>query len=71
MFNLNFSIVIFSETWVDDNKLVNDSLSQLSGYNISHQLRKNQRGEKKYICTWVTVHQKETGFGNWQHRYFE
>lgn len=47
MFNLNFSIVIFSETWVDDNKLVNDSLSQLSGYNISHQLRKNQRGEKK------------------------
>lgn len=45
MFNLNFSIVIFSETWVDDNKLVNDSLSQLSGYNISHQLRKNQRGE--------------------------
>ena len=41
MFNLNFSIVIFSETWVDDIKLVNDSLSQLSGYNISHQLRKN------------------------------
>lgn len=52
MFNLNFSIVIFSETWVDDNKLVNDSLSQLSGYNISHQLRKNQRGEKK-VCLYM------------------
>ena len=42
--NLKFSIVYFSETWGDDNKLKNDSLIQLPGYNILHQIRKNSRG---------------------------
>ena len=41
MLNLKFSIVCFSETWADDNKLQNDSLIQLL---ISHQIRKNRRG---------------------------
>ena len=32
--NLKFSIICFSETWADDNKLENDSLIQLHGYNV-------------------------------------
>ena len=39
--NLKFSVVCFSETWADDNKLENDSLIQLPGYNVLHQIRKN------------------------------
>ena len=42
--NLKFSIACFSETWVDENKLENDSLIQLPGYNVLHQIRKNRRG---------------------------
>ena len=41
--NLKFSMVCFSETWADDNKLENDSLIQLPGYNVLHQIRKNRR----------------------------
>ena len=41
--DVNFSIVCFSETWTDENKLKNDSLIQLPGY-VSHQIRKNCRG---------------------------
>ena len=41
--DVNFSIVFFSETWTDDNKLKNDSLIQLPGY-VLHQMRKNCRG---------------------------
>ena len=42
--NLKFNIVCFSETWGDDNKLENDSLIQLPGYNVLHQIRKNSGG---------------------------
>ena len=42
--DLKFSILCFSETWADDNKLENDSLMQLPGYNVLHQTRKNRRG---------------------------
>ena len=42
--NLKFSIVCFSETWGDDNKLENDSLIQLPGYNVLHQIKKNSGG---------------------------
>ena len=42
--NLKFSIVCFSETWADDNKLENDCLIQLPGYIVLHQIRKNRRG---------------------------
>ena len=42
--NLKFSKVCFSETWADDDKLENDSLIQLPGYNVLHQIRKNCRG---------------------------
>ena len=42
--NLTFSIVCSSETWADDNKLENDSLIQLPGYNVLHQIRKNCKG---------------------------
>ena len=41
--NLKFSIVCFSETWADGDKLENDSLIQLPGYNVLHQIRKNRR----------------------------
>ena len=40
---LKVSIVCFSETWEDDNKLENVSLIQLPGYNVSYQIRKNRR----------------------------
>ena len=36
--NLKFSIVCFSETWANDNNLGNDSLIQLPGYNVLHQV---------------------------------
>ena len=42
-FNLKFSIVCFSETWANHNKPENDSLIQLPGYNVLHQIRKNHR----------------------------
>ena len=42
--NLKFSVVCFSETWADDNKLENDCLIQLPGYIVLHQIRKNRRG---------------------------
>ena len=42
--NLKFSIVCFSETWADDNKLESDYLIQLPGYNVLHQIGKNRRG---------------------------
>ena len=44
--NLKFSTVWFSETWADDNKPENDSLIQLIGYNVLHQIRKNRRAER-------------------------
>ena len=65
MRNLKFSIVCFSKTWADDNKLENDSLIQLPGYNVLHQIRKNQRGGG--ISIFVTrnaVIQKATRFGH-------
>ena len=42
--NLKFSIVCFSETWADGNKLENDSSIQLLDYNLLHQIRKNHLG---------------------------
>ena len=41
--DLKFSMVCFSETWADDNKLENDSLIRLPSYNVLHQIRKNRR----------------------------
>ena len=41
--DVNFSIVCFSETLTDDNKLKNDSLIQQPDY-VLHQIRKNRRG---------------------------
>ena len=63
-FNLKFSIVCFSETWEDDDKLENDSLTQLPGYNVLHQIRKNRRGGGKYICTRVAVLQSAIRSGH-------
>ena len=45
MLNLKFSIACSSGTWADDNKLGNDSLIQLPGYNVWHQIRRNYRSE--------------------------
>ena len=39
--HLKFSIVCFSETWADEYKLKNGSLTQVPGYNVLHQIRKN------------------------------
>ena len=36
--NLKFNIVCFSETWADDNKRDNESLIQLPGCNVLHQI---------------------------------
>ena len=44
--NLKFSIAFFLETWADLNKLENDSLIQLLGNNVLHQIRKNHRGRE-------------------------
>ena len=41
--NLKFSVVCFSVTWADDNKLEDYSSIQLPGYNVLHQIRKNRR----------------------------
>ena len=49
MLNLKFSMLCFSETWVDGNKLKNDSLIQLPIYNVLHQIRNNRRGGGKSI----------------------
>ena len=42
--NIEFSIVCFSETWVDDIYFTENSNFQLSGYKILHQTRKNRKG---------------------------
>ena len=39
-----FSIVCFSETWVDDIPFSKNSNFQLSGYKVLHQTRKNCKG---------------------------
>ena len=42
--NFKFSIVSFSETWVDDISFSKNSNVQLSGYQVLHQTRKNRKG---------------------------
>ena len=42
--NFKFSIVCFSETWVDDISFSKNSNFQLSGYQVLHQTRKNRKG---------------------------
>ena len=39
-----FSIVCFSETWVDGMSFSKNSNFQLSGYKVLHQTRKNRKG---------------------------
>ena len=41
-----------------------DSLTQLPGYNVLHQIRKNRRGGGKYICTRVAVLQSAIRSGH-------
>ena len=48
-----FSIVSFSETWVDDISFSKNSIFQLSGYKVLHQKRKNRKGGG--VC--VLVHE--------------
>ena len=42
--NFKFSIVCFSETWVDDISFNKDSNFQLSSYQVQHHTRKNCKG---------------------------
>ena len=42
--NFKFSIVYFSETWVDDISPRKNSNFQLSGYQVLHQTRKYRKG---------------------------
>ena len=46
-----FSIVCFSETWVEDISFNKNSIFQLSGYQVLHQTRKNHKGGG--ICAFV------------------
>ena len=47
--NFKFSIVCFSETWVDDISFSKNSNFQLSGYQVLHQTRKNRKGGGVYV----------------------
>ena len=49
--NFKFSIVCFSETWVDDISFSKNSNFQLSGYQVIHQTRKNRKGGG--VCVFV------------------
>ena len=42
--NFTFSIICFSETWVDDDSINKNSLFQLQNYNVLHQIRNNRKG---------------------------
>ena len=53
--NLKLSIVSFSETWADGNKLEHDSLIQLPGCNVLNQIRKNRRNGR----TTIFVHESQ------------
>ena len=54
--NFKFSIVCFSETWVDDIPFSKNSNFQLSDYQVLHQTRKNCKGGG--VC--VFVHEKRS-----------
>ena len=64
--NLKFSVVCFSVTWADDNKLEDYSSIQLPGYNvlITSDKKESQVWWDKYICIQVAVLQKETRSGH-------
>ena len=49
--NFKFSIVCFSETWVDDISFSKNSNFQLSGYQVLHQTRKNRK--EGGVCVFV------------------
>ena len=49
--NFKFSIVCFSETWVDDILFNKNPNFQLSGYEALHQARKNCKGGE--VCVFV------------------
>ena len=49
--NFKFTIVCFSETWVDDISFSKNSNFQLSSYQVLHQTRKNQKGGG--VCAFV------------------
>ena len=48
--NFKFSIVCFSETWVDDISFSKNSNFQLSGYQVLHQTKNRKGGE---VCVFV------------------
>ena len=49
--DFKFSIVSFSDTWVDDISFSKNSNFQLSGYQVLHQTRKNRKGGG--VCVFV------------------
>ena len=49
--NLKFSIVCFSETWVDNISFSKNSNFQLPGYQVIHETRKNRKGGG--VCVFV------------------
>ena len=44
-----FSIICFSEIWSKDEKVNENSLYQLEGYNLLHQNRKHKNGGSAYL----------------------
>ena len=49
--DFKFSIVSFSDTWVDDISFSKNANFQLSGYQVLHQTRKNRKGGG--VCVFV------------------
>ena len=49
--NFKFSIVCFSETWVENTSFSKNSNSQLSAYKVLHQTKRNRKGEG--VCVFV------------------
>ena len=49
--NFRFSIVCFSETWIDDISFSKNSNFQLSGYQVLHETRKNRK--RAGVCIFV------------------
>ena len=42
--NFRFSIICFSETWLDEINITKNSLYELPNYLSKHQIKSNQRG---------------------------
>ena len=56
--NFTFSIICFSETWLDETNSTENSLCELPNYMSKHQVRSDQRGGGVSIYVHNTFHFK-------------